>query len=93
MIDIGQVKSWNKDEIFREIMLEHDAAVQHLQNIVLLARSFMEGGLITKSEVAEILRCTPQAVPKDIPTYKIGHKASLYNKEEVYQYIRSHRDN
>ena len=50
----------------------------------------MVAKLLTKAEVADILRCSTRRVPSDIPRVRFGRKV-LFEPSDLREWIEQHR--
>ena len=94
MIDFG---SLYPDEEDIKLAFERSMGVimEELQNLRDINKRLMEGhSYVDADKCAEILRCSVDSIPAQLPYYRIsrvGNKGTVYKLSEIYDFIEERR--
>lgn len=90
MIDVEDV-TYLTTEDFVEKSTEIIAAIRELSNdLELLVKRYVNEKYLTTNEVAELLRCSPSAIPRELPCVHWGRNY-LYCMSDIDKFFKSKR--
>ena len=90
MIDVNDLQYLTTEDFEKMIKEFFDAQRALLNDQELVITRYIKDRYLSTVEVAEMLKCTPGQIPKDIPCVHLGRNY-IFSKADVEKWFNSHK--